>query len=143
MSWWEQVSGEVLGDGPADRVRTAFADVARRREETGAPLPGPDDLVAALEVAIQRGLDLLEKPRLVARLGGGARVTSHERPPGPLVDGLTAALEGARTDYRSAWDRDPSAAELASTVAFVLAPVADRVLDLPEGATGLEAIGPA
>jgi hypothetical protein len=140
MSWWTQVSGAELGDGPADAVGAAFAELARNRKQTGDPRPNVADLIAAVEVAAGRSLNLARRPALVARLDDGAQVLARELAPEDVAQALAVAFHHARGDYLKSLDREPTVAELAATVAFVLGPHAAAEVRLPDGATGVRAI---
>jgi hypothetical protein len=119
---------------PATAARVSLA-----REATAAPNPSAGDLSGALEVAMRNALALDERPRVTMRLEPDAPTESVDEPPPDLIAALMAGLTDARDDYRLPWSRDPSSAELARTVQFVVAPVVSDLLAVAE-ATDLTGI---
>jgi hypothetical protein len=140
MSWWTEVSGAVVGDAPADAVRSALAELAQRRAAED-DRPSVAEVLTALELASRAVLGLAERPVLVAHLDD-VRVTAAEDAPAPLLVAMETAVAHARQSYRSSWDRDPTLGEICAVVTYVLAPAADRVLTLPAAGGTLRVIEP-
>ena len=139
MSWWTEVSGAELGDAPADAVRAGLADAG---EHLAADPPEAPELLAVLERAVERALELSDRPDLVVVLDDGSRISAADTAPDAAVAALASALGTARSDYLDGLGREPTVAELAATATFVLSPRVGSAIDLPDGAD-LHAIQPA
>lgn len=122
MSWWDTPEGNVLGDGPADIVRSALKDFAARRDGEGRPRPTLAELVAAAGEA-------LGASDLVARLEDGPDVPAADGPPPEdLVAALRQAFAAIEEEYRTYLEREAKREEVLETVQFILGYRPERFL---------------
>ncbi len=127
MSWWEtEDGGRAIGDGPAD----AFSLATRTVLERTAPPVAFETLLAAFVAALaQNPANLVSDPAavssncIVARLGDGSEIRINPGEPGPdpgWIELYYAALDEAAMEYREAYERKPTLAELLETFAFTI-----------------------
>lgn len=133
MGWWRE-NGDLLGDGPADRVSEFLSDAA----ETG-PLT-LDSVLAALDQALRRNpAHFVTDPKTVEGLlaaypSEGPAVWQAPDVAAALVEACQDTLERIAVDFLdNALETLPTCAELLSTFRFVLAPRLPGEVAAPAG----------
>ena len=133
MGWWTSGGDDdLIGDGPADTLTAALADLAGEgdasptlpelldaiagalREHRGALWSGRDPEIGGLVAVVEPG-------RVSVAGGGGA-------PDRQLVHDLAEALATVAEDYLDGLDRLPRLGELLALFAFVLGDRPDEVV---------------
>lgn len=122
MSWWDD-GDDVLGDGPADAIKSAWRTLLARRAQEGRPPPETAEALESFAAAIRRTdaappFSSLVVWRDQARLNeftgnGGNR---------ELIDAFAEALKRISQDYQQRFERPPRPSELIKTLEFIVAP---------------------
>jgi hypothetical protein len=120
MSWWDH-GEDVIGDGPADRLKEAWSRVLGARSRAGRPRPTLAEALEAFAHAMRTsGLD--PRGQGLRLLGGPSGAVTFEGADGPedLVREFSAAATRIEDEYRARFGRAPRRSELAKTLEFIL-----------------------
>ena len=133
MGWWRE-NGELIGDGPADRLSDFLRDVGKGRA------PALKSVLAALDRALRRNPpQFVRDPEAVGGLiaaypPDGPLLWQAREVPGELVERCHGALEEIAVDYLdNSLETLPTVAELLATFRFVLRPLVPAKVSAPPG----------
>jgi hypothetical protein len=120
MSWWDD-GGDMLGDGPADRLTEAWRAILGARKRGRRAKPTMAETLEAFASAMRsaalepasRGIALHKGDRQVAVFQGASAQPELSAP-------FAAAIERIEQEYRQRFNRPPRPSELLKAMEFVL-----------------------
>jgi hypothetical protein len=117
MGWWKLPgsSDEVMGDEAADAAVELLAPLTER-----TPLPLLDELLDALEAALELEPSALTARPAAIRITVGAMPRQRSAPARELVDSLLPGLRGLGETYQENFKRPPTVRECLEAISFVL-----------------------
>ena len=132
MSWWDS-GPDVLGDVPADQLKSAWRRILSEREESGAGNPALDEALRAYAHALlEAGLNPPLQQLVLKREGQSDRVFSgNEDAPKDLVDAFAEALPAIVQAYQRTLQRAPTPVEAAKTFEFIVSAHPETYLSEP------------
>lgn len=122
MSWWDD-GDDILGDGPADKLKGVWRTVLARRREHGRGAPSTAEALDSFSTALRRA-DLDGTFSTLSMWRGAERVrdftgTGELK---ELTELLVPAFAAIGQDYSNQAGRPPRASELVKTLVFILEP---------------------
>ncbi len=138
MSWWDIDSENVMGDGPADVMRSALDDIAGGRDRQGRPRPSLQELLGGFARALrayERRPGAGDFQKVYAKLDSSSEPVhgAEEAADEQLVEAFSRAFARIESQYAERWERKPRRVELLEALAFILVYRPDRFLSGAEG----------
>ena len=120
MSWWDD-DGDMLGDGPADRLTEAWRAILGTRERARQPRPTMADALEAFASAM-RSVPLAPASRGIALHKGNQQVGIFEGASAgaDLSESFAAAIERISQEYQERFNRPARPSEVVKAMEFVL-----------------------
>jgi hypothetical protein len=120
VSWWDD-DGDMLGDGPADRVTEAWRVILGARKRARQRKPTMAEALEAFASAMRssklepaaRGILLQKDGQQAGRFEGASAAPDLAAP-------FAAAIEQIAQEYRQRFNRPPRPSELVKAMEFVL-----------------------
>lgn len=120
MGWWDD-DDDIVGDQPADDVRSAWRRLLDRQRERGLGAPTPDEAFGAFSVALRAAA--VEPPcygLVLTRQGEPSHEYRGEHGDPTTVQIFAEALGNIVATYIAWHDRAPRPSEIAFSLDFVL-----------------------